>query len=747
MRYYYAPDSCGLFSLWRSNRNVANYKKIRNKCVNENKTSKKVYHEKLQSELRNEQLSPKKWWKIVNIITGFNTKKSDIPFILDNNNEIYDDSKKASIFNEYFASQSVVDDSNAFLPPPPDDPPYEQLRDIFITDEDVENILLSLDSSKACGPDLINPRLLKEAARELSSPLSKLFNKSIATNKFPNAWKQANVTPIFKKDDPHTKTNYRPISLLSIVGKVMERCVFKYLHNYILDNNILTEHQSGFTPGDSTINQLLYLSNDILKAVDSGKEVRVVFCDISKAFDRVWHSGILYKLSSIGITGNLLSWFHNYLFDRKQRVVLRGNESTWHIITAGVPQGSILGPLLFLIYINDIVCEIQSNIKLFADDTSLYIIVENPNLAATALNNDLERINAWSRRWLVDFNPNKTNTITFSRSSTPTVHPPLIFNNTQLNEVSYHKHLGVHLSQNLSWVQQVDYMVTKASTRLNILRKLKFFTDRITLQKIYFSFVRPILEYADIVWDNIPANLVQRLENVQIEAARIVAGATKLVSINKLYTEVGWQTLTDRRKIHRLILFYKIVNGQAPPYLLDLVPSQREQIHTYPTRNRSYYVQPNFRTNLYGNSFLCKTIRDWNNLPLHIRNCNSLNSFKTYMNRDNNTVPKYYLKGTRKAQIYHARLRMNCSSLNETLFNKNIVGSPNCSCGQLESVRHYLLQCPRFDEIREITIGVLPRPVSVNTLLFGNSSLSGIENNHIFEIVQNYIMLSKRFEL
>jgi hypothetical protein len=181
-----------------------------------------------------------------------------------------------------------------------------------------------------------------------------------------------------KKDSKSEVTNYRPILLLSCLGKVMERCMFKHVFNYFNKNNLLTHLQSGFTPGDSTVCQLADSYNTFCSALDNSKEVRVIFCDISKAFDRVWHEGLLHK--------------------RKQ--------SNWKIGKAGVPQGSILGPLLFLIYINDIVTDIQSPIRLFADDTSLYIIVDNPSISANILNNDLSKINNWAQQWLVTFNPN-----------------------------------------------------------------------------------------------------------------------------------------------------------------------------------------------------------------------------------------------------------------------------------------------------------------------------------------------------
>jgi hypothetical protein len=192
---------------------------------------------------------------------------------------------------------------------------------------------------------------LREAAPILKYPLCKLFNISLSLSSFPSEWKLTNVTPVFKNDSPGILKNYRPISLISIVGKVMERCVYKHIYNFLLENRIISSNQSGFTPGDSAINQLLYITNEFGKALDDGKKVRAVFCDISKAFHRVWHNGFLTKLKSIGIQGPLLSWIKKYLLDRKQRVVINGCCSDWRNVCAGGPQGSILGvSVLYYLY-------------------------------------------------------------------------------------------------------------------------------------------------------------------------------------------------------------------------------------------------------------------------------------------------------------------------------------------------------------------------------------------------------------
>ena len=362
-----------------------------------------------------------------------------------------------------------------------------------------------------------------------------LLNHSLSLGIFPETWKDAMVCAIYKKGDMSFVSNYRPISLLSCLEKVAERAVFKHLYNHLHENRILTPLQSGFIQGDSPTNQLTYLYDTFSHALDSGKEIRVVFCDISKAFNRVWHQGIRLKLQAAGVIGNLLSWFRSYLLNRRQKVVLPGASSTWNYIFAGVPQGSILGPLLFLLYINDIVKNMGYNIRLFADDTSIFIIVKNPISAAQLLNSDLEKVAKWALDWLVTFNPIKTEALLISRKLQTFNHPPLFMLNQQIMEVDTHKHLGIYLSNDGSWHKQISYIKEKALARINIMRRLKFVLDRKSLETIYISFIRPILEYGNEIWDNCQQYEKDDLEKVQIEAARIATGTTKLVSI-ALYT-------------------------------------------------------------------------------------------------------------------------------------------------------------------------------------------------------------------
>ena len=332
---------------------------------------------------------------------------------------------------------------------------------------------------------------------------------------------------------------------------------------------------------------------------------------MAKKFVRIFFMILARPSTGSGIKVFFLSYIQSVFLDlffnglqisyinTKQRVVIPGVTSNWPSVDAGVPQGSILGPLLFLLYINDIVENINSSIRLFADATTLYIIVDNPLHAANQLNSDLYKIHQWATNWLVTFSPSKSESIIFSRKRNKPNHPNVVMDQQPTQEINSHKHLGLVLSSDCTWYAHLEYTKSKAWNRINVMRKLKFKLDRRSLQIIiYFTFIRPILEYADVVWNNCTQYKINDLEKNQNEA-----GATKLVSINSLIQETGWETLLNRRKKHKLLLFYKMKHHISPDDFSSLVPPTIGSTTNYQLRNSSNLLTLHASSQLYLNSF------------------------------------------------------------------------------------------------------------------------------------------------
>ncbi|MES9991861.1 MAG: hypothetical protein ABW098_07900 [Candidatus Thiodiazotropha sp.] len=279
------------------------------------------------------------------------------------------------------------------------------------------------------------------------------------------------------------------------------------------------------------------------------------------------------------------------------------------------------------------------------------------------------------------------------------------------------------------------------------MRKLKFKLDRKSLETIYIAFIRPLLEYADVIWDNCTQYEKDDLEKIQVEAARIATGTTKLISHTNLYKEICWDKLQKRRDDHKLTLFYKMYLNLTPNYLSSLIPQQIEVISRYILRNAQDLRSIRTNSRQYYNSFLPSTVRQWNTIPTEAKQAESLNSFKCFLRKDKPSVPRYYYFGKRKAQVLHARLRTGCSSLNFDLFVKNIADSPMCHCGSIENAQHYFFHCNLFREQRVLLLNSVANyctPV-LTILLHGDPSLSDDTNEHIFKLVHDFIINSRRF--
>ena len=686
----------------------------------------------------------------MNHILGRGNNQSYPPVKDDNGIYATSSCDKAQLFNDYFLSHCKVDETNARLPPDNDTPTFK-LDHITVSEDDVFDIISTLDVNKSTGHDGISIRMLKLAGATICSSLTKLFQLCLSFNKFPDVWKKANVIPLYRKGDKDLCSNYRPVSVLPALSKVLERIVFKNVYNFFLDHKVLSVHQSGFRPNDSTVNQLAFLYHTFCQALDQKKDVRMVFCDVSKAFDRVWHRGLLYKLRRLGITGDLLCFFENYLSNRQQRVLVKGQYSSWGSIEAGVPQGSVLGPLLFLVYINDIVNDISCNIKLFADDTALYVLIDNQQVAADILNNSLQQVDRWSQQWLVNFNPAKTKLMNISLKSSPGFeHHPIYFNDHVLDEVASHKHLGVIFSNDLKWSSHVNSLVQSVSRIGDVMQKLKYRLDRETLQTIYFSLVRPKLEYACVVWDDCSAEQKNLLENTQLLFARIVTGAKRGTSHELLYHESSWATLADRRDTCKLKFMHNIYHRKAPDYLSNVLPVKVD--NRYKLRNDNNLAQFETRTEKFRKSIFPDCIRKWNTLPVEVREIDEKKEFihKVLGGLNDN---KLYYGITRRLGVIHAQFRMRCSNLNDHLFSLHVIDSPNCICSnQIENCEHFFFHCRLYHDYRKYFLDNIVESlhrtnitVTTKLLLFGSDRLPYATNMNIFVHVEKYIHDSGRF--
>ena len=728
------------------------YKHLRNKVNNLKKFAKKNFFENIESNIEQNILNNNhSYWKsLKNLINNFKETEA-IPTLRKTFNGVdqffFTDEEKANCLNDYFSSVSSLDDSNTQLPP--FIPKTNCVLDnITIERSDIEHLIGNLDPNKAVGSDGISHKLLKQIKFTISSPLFKLFNKSLQVGIYPNSWKVALVLPLFKKGERNSPCNYRPISLLSCLGKLMERCVYKHLYNYLTSNNLIYSNQSGFLTGHSTVYQLIEMYHQLVQSFDNKTHTCLVFCDISKAFDRVWHSGLLFKIRQLGIKGQLLCWIRNYLINRQQQVTIGQSRSRINLINAGVPQGSVLGPLLFLIYVNDITENLVSMPRLFADDTSLACTTANISDLEGILNHDLNVIANWSKQWLVKFNPSKTEVIYFGHGRSPS----LLFENSTLTPVNTHKHLGITLSNNYKWTDHVNNILTTSSKLLGIMRRIKFTVSRKALNQIYISYLRPILEYASPVWDNCTQNDKDKLERVQLEAARIVTGTTRSISSQNLYRETGWLTLSDRRQYQKLILMYKIKHSMVPNYLSSLFPRSSDNPSQYTLRSRNEFLNYQRRTTTYANSFVPSSINEWNNLPEHLRNSPSISCFKQNLQKfkfSTYQVPTHFLYGTRFLSTVHTRLRNNCSNLKNDLYNNHISNTDRCDyCNSTENAEHYFFQCNKYTDQRYNLFSATRNfhPLNTNKLLFGDNNLSLEQNIVIVEAVHQYIRSTKRFE-
>ena len=504
---------------------------------------------------------------------------------------------------------------------------------MILTEEMVLKKLLALNACKSAGPDGLHPRLLKECAHELAAPLSSLFKKSLECGRVPHQWKQSVVSPIFKKGSRNLASNYRPVSLTVIVCKILEDFVRSGIMDHLISHSLLTTKQFGFIAGRSTSLQLLRFLDEAACALEAGGAVDAIYLDYQKAFDTVPHRRLLLKLESYGIAGTLLEWIKSFLVGRTQRVSVNGVLSDERPVASGVPQGSVLGPLLFLIYINDIVDNLETSLLLFADDSKLSKHISTQD-DIDALQRDLLRLEDWSSKWLLRFHPDKCHVLSLGRfEDIPCWAFDYKLCGHTLEHVFEEKDLGVVIDSELNFATHIETKISKANSFLGLIRRTFTFLDKGSMLKLYTAFVRPHLEYAHSVWNPTQRGLISKLENVQMRALNLIP-ELKGVPYNQQLRSCGLTTLACRRLRGDMIEVYKHLYAYDPRVLSHSFVVNKRHSHKL--------VQSHSSTPLRNRLFYHRVQELWNGLPADIQTAPNLNCFKNRLDKHWMDLPLKY---------------------------------------------------------------------------------------------------------
>ena len=612
------------YKMFKNQNDFLFYKSLEKKVC---KTVKKAKHKHEVNIAKNAKSNPKLFYAYLN-----NKKRNKVqigPLKNEDGTLSYDDAEKSHIFNSYYSK--VFTQENPLLP---DDPPHSccpEMDDLIISRRRIMELLQESKSSSSPGPDEINQRILKEVAEEISYPLLLLYKKSFESSILPEDWKTAHVIPIFKKGSKTDPANYRPISLTSVVVKLFERIIKEGIMAHLIVNKLINPSQHGFMPKRSTTTNLVAYLDYVTGHLDTGCPVDVLYLDFAKAFDKVPHKRLIQKLKCYKINNKVIAWIKSWLSDRNQRVIVNGIASDWTAVASSVVQGSVSGPILFLIFINDIdLClgDFEGHLSKFADDTKIAKVVKDQSTAAE-MQKIIENLEQWSERWGMEFNAGKCCFIHLGRQNQEF---PYFMNGRNISSSSEQKDLGVIISDSCKPSLQCAAAAKKANMTLGrINRAFTCYTKEVMLQ-IYKVFVRPHLEYAITAWSPWLKKDKELLESIQQRATR------RISDIHGTYTErlhmLQLTTLDDRRIRGDAIDMYKYLHhiwNIDIESLFTIINPERPI-----TRQQQSYMPlrvPRAKLDLRKNFFSVRGPDTWNNLPSEIRESSSLNVFKNAYDR------------------------------------------------------------------------------------------------------------------
>ena len=617
-------------------RNFKNNQTVRNKREF-NYISKKVKLDvaraKADFEKRkflNKAVEPKLFFSYIDKATNSKSDSTIPPLHTTNNCIITSNNKKADILSEQYQSVFTVDDGN--FPECSLVMPRDSFTSILISDRDILNAINVLNVNGSPGQDNIYPEFIKKMCCFLVLPLRLLFQKSIDTGILPEDWRKGVVVPIYKKNNkPSEPASYRPICLNSVVCKILEKIVHSYMINYLLENELISKQQHGFLKRRSTTSNLLEAINDWTQYLDNKIPLDIIYIDLAKAFDTVSHEKLIYKLRLLGIGGNMLSWFTSFLTGRIQCVRVSNNFSSPYLVTSGIGQGTILGPLLFILYVNDVVDCIapETKIQMYADDAKIYRPIRTVS-DNDSLQQDLKSLTNFFNSWQLKMNNDKCNVIHLGHNNQEFSYK---IEDDALDAKEHCRDLGVIVSKDLSLHKHCMQIAKSAYFRAKQIR-IAFECKEIDFRLFLFkTYVRPILESNTQIWSPYQIRDINHIGNVQRHFTKRLPGLWNVPYIERM-RRLELKSLETRRIINDIILFYKIIHQ-----LIDVDLNQFFTLNSNSTRGHQYKVNMQYaRLNCRKFSFICRTIPKWNNLSSNIVEAENILTFKRMLEEVNFTM-------------------------------------------------------------------------------------------------------------
>ena len=499
--------------------------------------------------------------------------------------------------------------------------------------ETVESLLMGIEPSKAAGIDNINGRFINDGANILAFPITQICNLSIKFSSFPSDCKLAKLKPIFKKGSKTEPKNFRPIFLLPLISKIIEKVIHNQTDQYLSSNKILFKYQSGFRKNHSTNSTLSYLTDSILKGFDTGMCTGMILIDLQKAFDTIDHKLLLQKMLYLGFSTNVTNWFESYLSNRTFVVDVNRNISTAAKLTCGVPQGSILGPLLFLLYVNDMPQSIKSNILLYADDSCIYFQHSDVKTIERQLNEDFSSLCHWfvNNKLSIHFGEDKTKSILFANKYKIKKLEKLniTYNNIKIIQHSRVSYLGCILNNTLSGESMALNVINKVNLRLRFLYRNNRYLTPYLRRLLCNALIQPNFDYAIFAWyPNLNTNLKKRIQIAQNKCIRFCLQLDNRSHIGfKEFEKIDWLDTADRFKQILGTTVFKFFKSESPDYMSDLFkPARQNNINT-----RSTYlklIQPFRKTNAGQNTLSYQGPGEWIKLPIFLKKETNINSFK-----------------------------------------------------------------------------------------------------------------------